>query len=87
VWYPFIFFICNLASLVKDFYRLVEDNDNIFAFTMVTDEFLRGIQGAVICIVFFWKNRTVDLNRFFKKTRDFSEPTLTDLQKFQSVSF
>jgi len=87
VWYPFIFFICNLASLVKEFYRLVEDNDNIFAMTMVTDEFLKGIQGAVICIVFFWKNRTVNFNSFFKKTREFSEPSASDLQKFDSVSY
>jgi len=75
-----IFFFCNLARLFKLMFQMMDEKSARLSVILVTDEVLQGIQGAIICLVFFWKNRKIEYSSFLESECHFSEPSITDLE-------
>lgn len=64
-------------KLLKYSFRFSGSNEPIWV--SVIEHLTSGLEGTVICWLFFWKKERTNFLEHFKKRDTFNEPTLDDL--------
>ena len=82
--YPLIFLLCNSTSFIQHIldFRDIEENISFF----LVDQFTKGVQGALVCFVFFWKRlsfKRLSFNQILTGELSFSELTKRDLAQIE----
>lgn len=85
-YYPLIFIFCNIASFIEIImkYQGREVNESLF----VIDQLAKGLEGGLICLVFFWKRlkfKIVGLDEISRGKAVLSKMTDDDLKEIERV--
>lgn len=82
--YPFIFVLCNTTSFIQHIlaFRQIEANQVFF----LLDQFTKGLQGALVCSIFFWKRldfKWLKFDEIINGEENFSELSKKDLDQIE----
>ena len=84
--YPLVFLLCNSTSVIQN--TLQFQNIGIHPVFFVIDQFFKGIQGSLICIIFFWKKlhvKWLGFSDIISGEQFFSTLTAKDLEHVERV--
>ena len=84
--YPLIFILCNATSFMEIIMKFQQKNISETVF--VLDQLSKGLQGALICLVFFWKRmkfRIIGLDEIISGKSMVSKPTEEDFREIERV--
>lgn len=85
--YPLIFLVCNSTSIIQTI--LVFKQVHIWQYFYIIDQFFEGIQGSLICLVFFWMKlnvRWLGISQILTGVPVFSSPTSNVLKQIERNS-
>ena len=85
-YYPLIFIFCNLCSFIEIIMKF--QGREIYSSLFVIDQMAKGLEGGLICLVFFWKRlrfKIVGLDEMVSGKSVLSKITDDDLQEIERV--